>query len=561
MVPGQQLFPALAVLAALAGCTAHSADSQTNPDAPPARSDPALRTDCEDSVDPQSFASSDDLWELERKLDSYGLRATGNPAHQAYVAWLQAQLEAIPGLELQTSDYPIQRWTGTGASLEVGDSMALTLPLPISGAVPYSRVTPATGVGAPLVYLPAGTDITEENAAGRIVLRDVDITGQTNAALAAVAWWIYDPDLSFARRLGGSMNNAQGVTGKDIEAAQAAGAVGLIFLHNFPRQQVLDLYRPYDGVHWTIPALQVGADEAEPLRGLAANGGYARLKISALDEPASTRMLVASLPGQADDALVIESHTDGTSALWDNGPLAMLAMARYFGQFEAACRARTLKFVFTTAHLYQELTPPWRSGSANLYAQQMDHDYAAGKATAAIVIEHLGARKYAAVPRSDGGPGQELSLGDQHELNTFFVTESAGLLGSLLQQVQKHDLRESLALRGTGLPGAHLPLSNNFGGEGNPYVQHLLPTLAFITAPLTLFTPGYGLDGIDPELLHTQTLLFADLVQALSKLPRETIAGAATAERLQRDLLCATGLDVAIDVLCEGTPSAPESGS
>ncbi|MDP3857631.1 MAG: hypothetical protein Q8Q73_07710 [Stagnimonas sp.] len=553
------MLSALAVSAALSGCTGSSPTPASNADAPPSQSDRALRTDCEDSVEPASFASREDLWEFEKKLDSYGLRATGNPAHQAYVSWLQSKLEAIPGLELQTSDYPIRRWTETAASLEIGDSMAFTLPLPISGVVPYSLATPAAGVGAPLVYLPAGTDITAENAAGKIVLRDVDITGQANAALAAVAWWIYDPDLSFARQLTGSMNNAQGVTGKDMEAAQTANAAGLIFLHDFPRQQVLDLYRPYDGVHWMIPALQVGSDEAAQLRDLAANGGYARLKISALDEPATTRMLVATLPGTADDALVIESHTDGTSALWDNGPLAMLAMARYFGQFDASCRARTLKFVFTTAHLYQELMPPWRSGSANLYAQQMDRDYAAGKATAAIVIEHLGARKYAAIPRSDGGPGQELSLTDQHELNTYFVTESPGLLSSLLLQVQKHQLGESLALRGTGLPGAHLPLSNNFGGEGNPYVQHLLPTLAFITAPLTLFTPGYSLEGIDPELLHAQTLMFADLIQSLSQLPRELIAGAATAERLQRDLLCATGLDIAIDVLCEGTPSAPET--
>lgn len=538
----------------------HPTDPKAVPGEPAAVMADTLRADCEDSVNPASFASVEDLWALEKKLDGYGLRATGNPAHQDYVAWLQSQLQAIPGLELETSDYPIQRWTGLAASLEVGASMALTLPLPISGVVPYSLPTSASGIGAPLVYLPAGAEITAETVAGKIVLRDVDITGQPQAALAAVAWWIYDPALSFARRLGGTMHNAQGVTGKDMEAAQTAGAAGLIFLHDFPRHQVLDLYRPYDGVHWTLPALQVGADEAARLRELATAGGYARLKISARVEPATTRMLVATLAGQAEDALVIESHTDGTNALWDNGPLAMLAMARYFGQFERQCRARPLKFVFTTAHLYQELVPPWRSGSANVYAQQMNRDYAAGKATAAIVIEHLGARKYDVVPRSNGGPGQELVLSDQHELNTFFVTESAGLLTSLLQQVQKHDLRESLALRGTGLPGAHLPISDSFGGEGNPYIQRLLPTLAFITAPLTLFTPAYGLEGINPDLLYTQTLLFADLVQALSQLPREAIAGAATAERVQRDVLCATGLDAAVAVLCEGGPSASGGG-
>ncbi|HUP92205.1 MAG TPA: hypothetical protein VM074_08160 [Solimonas sp.] len=490
-----------------------------------AASPPALRSDCETQVNTASFASPDQLWELERKLDSYGVRSTGSAAHQQYVDWLESQLRTIPGIELRADDFPIARWSAVGGSLEAGAALGFTLPVPISAIVPYARATPADGLVASLAYVPSGTAITAENSGGKIVLRDVVASSQPNATMAAVMWWMYDPDLSFLTNLNGKRENKQGVGREDLDAAQAAGAAGLIYLHEFPRAQVLDLYRPYEGVLWSIPAFQVGADEAALLRQLAAGGGVAQMKLAAVTEPAVTRMLVATLPGVAEDALVIESHTDGTSALWDNGPLAMLALARYFGQFERHCRPRPLTFVFTTAHLYQQLVPPYRGGSADLYAQEMDRAYEEGRASAAIVIEHLGAREYTAIPRPDGGPGRELTLTDRHELNTFFVTESVGLQDALLQSVAIHDLRESYALRGTGLPGAHLPLTDNFGGEGNSYIRHLLPTVAFIVAPWTLFTPGYSLQGIDPALLYKQSLVFGDLIHKLGALPREVLAG------------------------------------
>ena len=54
----------------------------------------------------------------------------------------------------------------------------------------------------------------------------------------------------------------------------------------------------------------------------------------------------------------------GMNALWDNGPIAILAMADYFSKLGKGCLPRTLQFVFTTGHLYQHLVAPDRDGSA-----------------------------------------------------------------------------------------------------------------------------------------------------------------------------------------------------
>ena len=560
----RRCLPALVLAAVLSGCGSSPPPAVVTipppagePPGTPAPPPPPLRTDCETSTDPAAFASADALWALEQKLDSYGLRATGNPSHQAYVAWLEAQLRAIPGIEMRTVDYPIQRWTQTGIGLEAGPVLGLLLPVPVSGAVPYALPTPADGVQAPLVYVPAGTAISAANATGKLVLRDIVPGSVPNAVFTALEWWTYDPEQVLTQTIAGSYERdwlSSNVP--DIEAAAAAGAAGVIFLHGLPRTQVQDQYRPYEGLQWPVPALYVGADEAEQLKALAAVGGLARLKLTAVIEPASTRMLVATLPGASEESLLIESHTDGTNALWDNGPLAMLEMARYFGQFVPACRARTLRFVFSTAHLYQHLVTPWRDGSAEQYAQEYDREYQDGTGVAVVVIEHLGARSYTAVPRSDGGPGRELVLTGGQEPNSFFVSESAGLQAALLQAVIGRDLRQTIALRGADLPGAHFPLHHSFGGEGNPYILHLLPTIGFIVAPWTLFTPGYSLEGIDKDLMHRQALVFTDLIYKLSVLPRETLAGAVTAQRAARDELCASGEDVSAYVRCEGSPSA-----
>lgn len=500
---------------------------------------------------------------MQEKLASYGLRATANPAHQAYVAWLESQLRAIPNLELRADDYDVLRWTPTGADLKAGSALNLLAPIAVSGVVPYAKPTSPAGISGALVYLPAGTPISEENAAGKIVLRDIEYGNRRNLTLTAAMWWIYDPALTFLPELldSGAKTGAPAPQKTDLAAAGQAGAAGVIFMHDLPREQIADWYRLYDGEHYSTPALYVGADEREQLKALAAEGGHAQITLTADVEPATTRMLVATLHGQQPDALAIESHTDGTNALWDNGPLTMLAMARYFAQFAAECRPRTLKFVFTTAHLHQSLVNgPGSGGSFALYAEEFDEDYQEGKGAAVIVIEHLGARHYEPTERSDGGPGRELRATDRTELNTFFVTESPGLQNALFDAVTRHDLRETLALRGTTPPGAHLPVQDNFGGEGNPYIRHLLPTLAFITEPWTLFTPGFSVEElIDKELLYKQSLLFADLVLNLGPMPRAMIAGAATAERATRDLLCSTRLNPSNIVYCEGTPS--ETGS
>ena len=516
---------------------------------------PAEVAECPSRVDAALFESSEQLYDAHRFLDTLKSRPTGSPSHTAFVDYIDAELDKIPGLERRETVYTINHWLESGASLEAG--AAPMSAIPVSGSVPYSQVTTAEGVSAPLVYVPQDVDISTVDVAGKIILREAQTGSIPRAVFAALSWWIYDPGQTLLlETLDNYERDFLGYDARmvDLRAAGAGGAAGLILMHGFPREQMLGHYAPYEGERWPVPAVYVGVDEGEQLKQLAAAGENARIRVSAEEGPVQTRSLFATLPGVSAERILIESHTDGTNVHEDNGPLVILAMARYFAALPQSCRPKSLEFAFPTAHFYQQVFPPQRHGGSGQYAQEMDFEYEAGNVVMSLVLEHLGTLSQQAVPRADGLPGRELVLTDKPETMSVFINDSPVLIASMLASVVTHDLRGAIALRGADLPGAHIPLHNSLGGEGTPYNEHLIPTVAYITSPWGLYNPAFGLELIDQDLLYRQTLMFTDFVHLVAPLSRYLIAGGLLAERQARAVGCAAG-DQGNLFICEHTPA------
>jgi hypothetical protein len=255
---------------------------------------------------------------------------------------------------------------------------------------------------------------------------------------------------------------------------------------------------------------------------------------------------------------VVQSHTDGMNAVWDNGPVAMVEMADYFAHLGKECRPRTLLFAFTTGHLYQHLVDPDRDGSAEQLAKRIDAEYDRGKVAAVFAMEHMGAKRFAPVARPDGKPGQMLAPDGHLETTSIFVGESPVLVADLLQAVRSADVKETIALRGADLPGLAIPPNANYGGEGIPYQAHLIPVVALVTSPWPLFMPAFSDPAalLDKGLLYRQTLAFSDLVHSTSTQPREALAGAYLVYRGVRQLTCGTALEaLGLVRRCNGPPA------
>lgn len=543
-------------LGLLAGC---GSSNGVGPDPGGGSSGASQAGSCLSQVDPARFAGADALWADEAFLAGLGARPTASPSHQQFLDWIGARLDRIPGLQRRSMDFQINRWLERQSLLDAGSAATALAPVRVSGAVPYARPTPPEGITAPLVYVPAGTAIAGADVKGRIVLRDAATGSVPQAVFAALQWWEYDPDLTLTRQIAGIYERdflAYDQRMTDLRDAGAAGAAGMVLMHGFPYADVKGHYAPYEGVEWPVPAVYVGVDEAQQLKALAAAGGSARIRLAADRFTVPTQTLIATLPGASAERIVLESHTDGTNAHEDNGPLLMLRMAEYFAAMPQSCRAKTLEFAFTTAHFHQQIFPPLRNGGAEQYAEELDRDYNAGTVDVVVALEHLGTRGYDAVPRSDG-PGREFRLNGMDEAKSLFITDSPLLIATMLTTVVSHDLRGTIALRGADLPGAHIPANQSFGGEGTPYNLHLIPTIAYISAPWPLYNPAFGLEALDRDLLYRQSLMFTDLIHNLMPLSRYLMAGSATGDRALRATLCAARGDAQSLVLCDHTPDAP----
>jgi len=406
---------------------------------------PTRGASCPSQVDPARFTSAAALYAANARMAAHGQRPTGTRNHRRFINELEQRLATLPGVDLRSVAYPIDRWTPDTRRmlLRVRDAAGKAQRIRLAGPLPYAADTPRTGAAGRLAYLPPDEPIEGADVRGKVLVRDTGSVKVPNAALAALQWWTYDPEQKLTADVGGDLEleDASATRVADMQAAAKAGALGVVFVHGLPHEQVRGQYAPYEGIRWPVPALFVGADEGQQLKELAGKGASARIRLTSTTKRVKTRMLLAELDGLSDERIVVQSHTDGMNAVWDNGPVAMVEIAEWFARIGKDCRPRKLLFAFTTGHLYQHLVPPARDGSAEQLAKQLDETYDEGSVAAVLPLEHLGAKRYLPKPRGGGRPGRVLVKQDRNEPNSMFISESTGLVASALQAVQRHDLR------------------------------------------------------------------------------------------------------------------------
>lgn len=468
----------------------------------------ALDPACTAALAATPFASTEELRAWHELVGDLGVRATAAPAHRKYLRWLRRQLKRIPGLAVSVDRYRIDpRQLERGGSLTLVGPDGARRPIAIAGPVPYTALTRGRGVEAPLVYLPNGQAITPATAGGRIVVRERAIAGVPYALLQSVAHLWYDPRATLDPAARYERENLSRQTLDDIRAAEAAGAAGLVVVEPFPRAQVAGQYQPYRGEVFGVPAVVLGADEGRALLdALAAGPATGVVAVRGSRRAATTWNLVATLPGGSAETIVVASHTDGVNPIWDNGPLAMLALARHFAALPVACRPKTIQLGFTSAHLYLS------QHGADRYAASLDCQ----SVSLVVVLEHLGAVDFEAVPRTDGGPGRVLVPEGGPELTFVFATPSAPLLDAMSAHVVAANLERTAVVPFTA------GIAN---GEGRSYEPLGFPTLAAIAAPWTLRNPAFGMETVDVEAMRRMTLAFRDVIVDLQERPRAETAG------------------------------------
>jgi hypothetical protein len=544
---GSSLLGALAAVALIPG---GSAAAGTAPSLGTTARTITASTSCPVAPDPADLPDAATLREMNAFVAGLGVRPTGSRAQNEYIKWILRQLKTVPGVQITEQRFTINRWKAGSMELllEVGGT---TTTIPIAAPVPYAQSTGSRGVSAPLALAADEEAITAANSAGRIVVRPAPAGSTPNYDffLPVVSWLVYDPQNTIdpTQSFFGDFINYNARVA-DLRAAAAAGAKGVLFVKELPRAQLADHYEPYEGTPWKVPAVYLGADEGKQITDALSAGSSvsARLVLHASYRQVQTPTVLATIPGRSRQRIVVDSHTDGTNAVEDNGPVAMVAMARYLAHLPTACRPRDVQFVFPTAHFYQRLVDAsHRYGGAGVIASQLDAEYDQGTVSSALVLEHLGARDYEQLPRVDGGPGNELVANGLRAIQFIGITPSPSLVGAVTEAVRNYDMQRTILLQGADAPGATVPSHCNFGGEGTPYNVHLLPTIGVISAPQSLYDPAFGLDGIDFNVMHEELLGYTELLNRLGTMSQAEVAGEIPLEREQRS--------------AGGTPCPPEN--
>ncbi|WP_434443349.1 hypothetical protein [Lentzea sp. E54] len=430
-------------------------------------------TGCSPTVDERSFASASSLRALNATVAGFGVRATGSPAHHSLVSWLERRMDRLPGVTVRSEPFAIERWQPGPGLLVSGGAV------PVAAAIPYSAPGLRSGE---LVHLPAGTPITAANARGKVVLR----------AFPAV-------DRGYL---------AEPVLHQDMIDAGTAGAAGVVVALPYPHDQMKGYWDPHVGTHYRVPGVFVGADATLRLH----PGTSTTVGVLAEREPAVTRSVIATLPGLSGERIVLDTNTDGVGWVQENGTVALLALAEHFAGLPPRCRPRTIEFVFATGHLHRP------AEGSEFRARALDSDYDSGSVAFAFVLEHLGTREF--LPS-----GGTLRPTGAAELSGWFAG-SPVLSWTAFLALAGRSVDRTFVLPGSDPPvPGRVPPQCSFGGIGTHFHSHLVPTMAMISGPWTLWAPSFGADAVDHERMRRQVLAAGDAITALAPVPREQIAG------------------------------------
>ncbi|MGV0991188.1 MAG: Ig-like domain-containing protein [Mycobacterium sp.] len=474
-------------------------------------------------VNDLEFMPAEQLQAWHEYLDGVGLRATGSAAHEGYIDTLVGMLGDAGIQDVQTQSFPVTRWTTNSWTLNLVNGDTVT-PVNAPAYMPYSGVTSADGVTAPLFYLSSTKEINPADVVGKIVVFDVPLTELPEPAFLLLQYpgKVYDPANSI---LTGGTYKRPYLNGlvPVIDQLQAAGALGAVGVLDYPQDAVTGSYFPYDGVLRDIPGVFVDRQVGAELKAQAQQGVSANIALPATVAEVSSRNIIATIPGKnygaaADEVVIIQSHTDGTNGLEDNGPYMITAMAQYLNRLPQDQRDATFVVLLSSGHFV---------GGEGLQAFAADPQNAEliARTKAAMTIEHVGALEYTEVdgtmqPTGNAEPG------------VWWSRNYGGLVQGAFNQLVDGGLNPGGVLHGLGdALGAikgHVPTGVAddalWPGDGQYLQAAGIPDINYITGPTYLLNWGITtVDKVDFSVIRQAAIAATDQALYYGRTPKDQL--------------------------------------
>ncbi len=454
--------------------------------------------------------SKERLSEDIRTMNSFGSRLTGSKGHNDFIRWLK---DEIAGMDIPTFSDPFyfSRWEEKNAEIEIMDGED-RIGIPVSSAYPYSGQTDENGITEELVYVRSIKDIPKAN--GRIAVFDVSNINFLPSEIAFDKRSSYPEDVVLEKKYEGPVITSfvqcfYGVVSK----LSKAKAVILIWkgLHD---ACVKGQYLSFISGYQNMPMLWVNETDGRKVVEAAKMQKKARFVLEAqTEEHAFTESFYCIIEGKnKKENVIVNTHTDGTNCVEENGPVALLELMR---NMKECVPERTHIFVFTTGHFrlpyfkdnrtggFQSCSR-WLAGHRELWDGKGDHF----KCIADLTLEHLGCREWREV---DG----EYKYTGKPEVELVY-TGNAFVDKLYIDTVKDRKTVRTMTLRGHN--ALHF-------GEGQNFFTMGIPEISLVPAPyyLCVVSDSHETEKFDIDLMVEQTETFARLIEKIENISAKEI--------------------------------------
>jgi len=442
-------------------------------------------------------------------MNSFGIRITGTKAQADYCGWLKDQIKSL-GLDVFNKEYKFDRWEEKDVALTVDGK-----PMHVTYAFPYSGLTGEEGVTGKLVKV-HNTPVGFSFARGNIgVLRIKDLGGITTK-IAFNMRNCYPQGTTIDPYYKGPVATSFMKTLLTFWAAKFSGMKAMICIwENISDAMAEGQWLNFILDYLKVPMVWVNDTDGKALLKACKEHKTATVKLTGqIEKDAKTESFYTVIKGTDttnNEALIINTHTDGCNFVEENGGVGMLEMIKYFVKHPAK---RTLIFVFVTGHFRlpvfrmghltsNQATGRWLDENKDVWKKQY-------KAVAGVCVEHLGCTEW----KDRNGVYQKTNDIDLE----IVYTGNKNMDKIYYEAVKDRTMVRTVTCR------TH---NTMHFGEGQTLCARKVPEIALVTAPDYLCsvdpTGNHHMDKFNLDLMAEQIESFVKIVDILDVTPAKTL--------------------------------------
>lgn len=454
--------------------------------------------------------SKEEMLEGMYRMNSFGTRLTGSKGHTDFINWLKDEIGKM-GIQIFSDPFYFRRWEEKSSSIEIIDGEG-KINIPVSSAYPYSGETTADGITEELFYVENISDM--KKVSGKIAVFDVANINFLPSEIAFNKRTSYPENVVLESKYEGPVITSfvqcfYGIVSK----LSKAKAVILIWkgLHDDCIEgQYLSFIMDYQ----KIPMLWVNETNGKKIIEAAKEHKKAKFVLEAeIEEHAFTESFYCILKGKhPKENVIVNTHTDGTNCVEENGPIALLQLMKNLKDQELE---RTHIFVFTTGHFRLPHFEDIRTGSfqsasrwlamhRELWDGKGDHF----KCVANLTLEHLGCKEWRDID------GEYKYTGEQEVELVYTGNEFVDKL--YIDTVKERKNIRTMTLRGHN--ALHF-------GEGQNFFTMRIPEISLVPAPyyLCVVSDTHEMEKFDIDLMTEQTETFAKLIEKIEHISAKSL--------------------------------------